>query len=89
MIRAESGVDAVIAVGWPLTQSGAGGIVAFIGDERVDVSALRTALATRLPDYMVPRRFALLDELPLNANGKFDRRALLESLQPQPVSAPR
>ena len=38
---------------------------------------------------MVPRRFALLEELPLNANGKFDRKALLASLQPPPAYTAR
>ena len=39
---------------------------------------LYSALADRLPQYMLPRRIAVLDQLPLNANGKVDRRALLE-----------
>ncbi len=39
-------------------------------------AALRTYLKERLPDYMVPSGFALLEALPLNANGKVDRRAL-------------
>jgi amino acid adenylation domain-containing protein len=90
VLREASGVDAAIAVGWPLTDSGAGGIAVFIADPDADVAALREQLAERLPDYMVPRRFELLEELPLNANGKFDRRAMLASLEAgDPLSAAR
>lgn len=42
---------------------------------------LKRELSERLPDYMIPRKFIFLDQFPLTANGKADRRKLSESLQ--------
>lgn len=81
-IRDATGTVAVVALGWPVLDSGVGGIVAFVaGEESLDIAALREALAARLPDYMLPREVHVLPELPLNANGKFDRRALRARLE--------
>ncbi|WP_218147796.1 amino acid adenylation domain-containing protein [Nitrosomonas sp. Nm166] len=50
----------------------------------VDTSELREALAKPLPDYMIPTAIVVLENLPLNANGKVDRKLLPE---PEFVSA--
>ncbi|HWO42676.1 MAG TPA: amino acid adenylation domain-containing protein, partial [Candidatus Eisenbacteria bacterium] len=54
-------------------------IVAYVVPKRetsATANDLRNFLKQRLPDYMVPALFVLLDTLPLNANGKPDRSAL-------------
>ena len=64
-----------------VAQQGPGGsrLVAYVvpqADSELDTSSLREALGQKLPDYMVPGVLVTLDALPLNANGKVDRKAL-------------
>jgi amino acid adenylation domain-containing protein len=40
------------------------------------IPSVRTHLRDRLPEFMIPSAFVLLESLPLNPNGKVDRRAL-------------
>jgi amino acid adenylation domain-containing protein len=54
-------------------------LVAYIVSNQSDTlikSELRGFLKQKLPDYMVPGVFVMLDSLPLTPNGKIDRRAL-------------
>ncbi|MET0896290.1 MAG: amino acid adenylation domain-containing protein [Mycobacterium sp.] len=44
----------------------------------VDVDRIRARVAAALPEYMVPAGYVVLDEIPITAHGKIDRRALPE-----------
>ncbi len=50
-------------------------VVYAVGDGSSEATT-RTELAARLPEHMCPAVWVWLDRLPLNANGKLDRRAL-------------
>ncbi|MCP4664399.1 MAG: non-ribosomal peptide synthetase, partial [bacterium] len=61
-------------------------------DAALTGAELRRFLAERLPDYMVPGVFSLLEELPLLPSGKVDRAALPEPAageEPESSVAPR
>ena len=80
-LREASGVDEVVALGWPRSESSALAITAFVCSDALDTSAVRARMATQLPDYMIPKTIHVLPELPLNANGKIDRKALVQMLE--------
>lgn len=75
-LRALPGVQHAVVVARPL--GGTHELVAYYvpkGGAR-DPAAWREALAVSLPAYMLPAHWVALDALPLNANGKVDRRRL-------------
>jgi amino acid adenylation domain-containing protein len=51
-------------------------LTAFVAGRGSRPEALRARLAERLPEYMVPKEWVLLESLPLTPNGKVDRAAL-------------
>ena len=55
-------------------------LVAAVSGVGLDTERLYAALGERLPPYMLPRQITVFDELPLNAHGKIDRRALRDRL---------
>ena len=64
-----------------VAQEGSSGsrLVAYVvpqAEIELDTAVLRERLGQQLPDYMVPGVMVTLEALPLNANGKVDRKAL-------------
>lgn len=52
-------------------------LVAYVvGDDDLDISALKEYIKQKLPDYMVPSVVVPLTSLPLSPSGKIDRKAL-------------
>lgn len=52
------------------------------------VDRLRQHLNSKIPQYMVPNKFVLLNDMPLNPNGKVDRTALQSTLTPTETKIP-
>ncbi|EGD53375.1 amino acid adenylation domain-containing protein [Gordonia neofelifaecis NRRL B-59395] len=84
-VRRVEGVTAAVVVGVdadgvpvPSGVSVVAGLAAYlVGDaEAIDLHDVRRALRSALPEYMVPARYAVLDELPSTPVGKLDRAAL-------------
>lgn len=75
-------IDVWPHAGTPMAFSGQQLFLARRPDTQVTPQQLRQAIAERLPDYMLPAYLISVAKLPLNANGKVDRKQL-----PHPVHA--
>jgi amino acid adenylation domain-containing protein len=94
VLRRQSGVvDAAVDV--RSDETGRASLVAYYVPKDPDTltgSVLAAAMRTAVPAYAVPSVFVALERLPLNANGKVDRKALPEpdpTLSSGPYTAPR
>lgn len=63
----------------------------FVSDQELSISDVRSYLFAKLPDYMVPDYMIQVDALPMNKNGKLDRKALpaIETKSEKEYIAPR
>ncbi|SHN37815.1 non-ribosomal peptide synthetase [Mucilaginibacter sp. OK098] len=50
----------------------------YVGDVEISTTVFRDYLSDRLPDYMLPSFFVHMETMPLNNNGKIDRKKLPE-----------
>ncbi|OGG44403.1 MAG: hypothetical protein A3F84_00830 [Candidatus Handelsmanbacteria bacterium RIFCSPLOWO2_12_FULL_64_10] len=77
VVRETASARQAIALGWPPTASGAEGVILFLAGAQASDESILAGCRRRLPPYMVPREIHRLEEMPLNASQKVDRRALL------------
>ena len=50
----------------------------FVSETEVEFSKIQEQLTSQLPSYMIPGRYMRLEEFPLNANGKINKKELPE-----------
>lgn len=79
-LRRAAGSDIVATVTWPVIDGAPQGLVGFCVS-RHTADAIASGMFETLPRYMVPSRIEILDALPVNINGKIDRRALVARLE--------
>lgn len=79
-LRQDPAVEHAVAFGWPLSAPTADAVVAVVSGNGIDTSALVERCKAVLPPYIIPREIDVVGHMPLNANGKVDRRALKERL---------
>ena len=80
-IAQDPGVTQAVALGWPVRDGSAEGIVAFVTGRELESTRIIHAVRATLPDYMTPKQVFVVDALPLNANGKIDRPLLTKQLE--------
>ncbi|MFI2282107.1 amino acid adenylation domain-containing protein [Nocardia beijingensis] len=78
-LRAVPGIRHAVAA---VVGTGAPKLVAAVAGEAGDIGDLTAAVAQLLPAYMIPTRVEILEQMPLTANGKLDRRAVVRLLEP-------
>ncbi|WP_054950390.1 amino acid adenylation domain-containing protein [Numidum massiliense] len=82
VLSQQHGVFSAVALSWPVENGTAKGIVAFvIASPEVNATTLIEAAREKVPNYMVPRSIYIVEDMPLNANGKVDRKELLRRLE--------
>jgi hypothetical protein len=64
-------ISACIVIKWGIDH-----LVAYVQSSNIDEKQLHEHCQSHLPPHMIPSRFIILDKLPLNANGKVDRKLL-------------
>lgn len=76
-----TGTDLICTIPFPVIDGVANNLYSFVDKScSKDKAEIIKQLSSILPEYMIPKEVILLEEFPLNSNGKIDRKKLYQSL---------
>lgn len=55
-------------------------VLFYVSDDSIDQASIKDFLKKKIPDYMIPGVIRKLDDMPINLNGKIDRKSLMEKI---------
>lgn len=79
-LREAAGAEMVGTVTWPMKDGVVQGLAGFFAAPDTDAEQVRSRMRQLLPPHMVPDHLENLSDMPLSANGKVDRKALIALL---------
>jgi amino acid adenylation domain-containing protein len=80
VLKQVAATEFAAVLAYPLDTFSPTGTRAFVCGSQVEMPQLLKQMRERLPDYMVPQEVYYLTEMPLNDNGKIDKKALKQRL---------
>lgn len=86
-LRHSTGAEMVGTVTWPRDGDVVEGFAGFYSVPGLSADEVREKMRAVLPQYMVPAILENLEEMPLSANGKVDRKALIAMLDARAANA--
>lgn len=73
MVREVADTESVAVIPWPVADDGTvQGVITFVSHTALSERDIYIKCRTKLPDYMAPKEVHILDNIPLNFNGKID-----------------
>ena len=78
IIRSKNTNIEVAVIVHQASQAQPGIIVVYLSGKSIDIEKIKQDCKLALPDYMVPKEFKVIDQIPLNNNGKTDKNKLKE-----------
>lgn len=81
VLMVEKNVLSAAVLPWPFENGVSKGLVAFVVGDDIVANDIIVRMREKLPSYMIPKKIYGLNKMPLNINGKIDRKQLYELLE--------